>query len=263
MTTAAQAQRSRTVPAQWAGAVAFEWTKLASVRSSRFLLVIAVLATAGGAWLIGASVKASGDNGFDTAMPAPYIASQVLLVTQSLAVVVATLFITNEHSNGTIKTTLQAVPVRGRMLLSKALVIMVCSFVAGLLLTAVGTAVAAPAAGDYGTFTNSQLVDVILAGGIYLALLNCMVLGIGAALRNSAGTITGTFVLIYVVPQVLPIFDVGWLNDAVDYLPSVAATALATNSGAPYGWTIALGLLSGWAAAGLTAGYILLRNRDA
>jgi ABC-2 type transport system permease protein len=253
--------RSRS--ARWRGSLAFEWTKLASIRSTWFSLVIALLVTLGVGVLLGVSARASAENGFDSAAPSPYLAFQAILVAQFPIVVVAALFITAEYSSGSIRTTLQSVPVRGRMLASKLIILAGGGLVTGVLLSVLGTLVTAPAAGQYGAFTAGEFVGTVLAAGGYLAMLSIMVLGLGAALRSAAGTITTILVLLFALPQLLPVFGVDWLTDLVKYLPTNAATVLGLQVAQPYGWAVALLVLGGWGLAAVVAGYTVLRARDA
>lgn len=241
----------------------FEWTKLSSVRSTWMSMVIALIVAIGGSWLIAASAKASGDNGLDTALPAPFIAFQALTIAQILMIVVATLSMTSEYSSGSIMTSLQSVPVRGFLLSAKMIMLVVVGLVFGAVLTVLGVLIAVPAAGEYGSYTGAELVNAILGAGAYVALLNVLTVGLGTALRSSAGTITTILAVLLILPQVLPVFGIDWLANVADCLPSNAATALVTHSGDPYGWGVGLALMAGWAAAGAIAGYAVLRTRDA
>src|SRR5699024_11222659 len=64
------------VGSPWVGAIAFEWTKLVSVRSTWWIVAVSVFATLFGSGLLGASALASGRNGLDSAAPAPYFVVQ-------------------------------------------------------------------------------------------------------------------------------------------------------------------------------------------
>lgn len=262
-TPAAPTVPDLSIPRRWQGALAFEATKLFAVRSTWISLGIAVVLQAGLAMLFGWSAKASAENGFDAAAaPAPHLAFQSILITQFLIIVVATLFLTSEYASRSITTTLQSVPVRGRMLASKLTVIALTAGVAGLVLQLIGTLVAWAFAGSYGAFTAGELIGGTLAAGGYLALLAMLVLGLGAALRNAAGTITSALFLLLVLPQALPLFGVDWLTKAANYLPTNAAIVLGMNADQPYGPGVALLLLCGWAAAGIVAGALVLHHRD-
>lgn len=249
-------------PARWAAAAAFEATKLASLRSTWLLLSLALLGQGALAWLLGASALASGENGYDTAMPAPFLAFACLQLSQLFIAVFAALSITSEYGSGTITTSLQAVPVRIRFMGSKAAVLGVAGFVSGSVLVGVGTLVAAPSAGRYGEFTPGQLATAMLGAGTYLGLLAMMMLGLGAALRSGAGTVTAAFVLLFGLPQVLQLFAVDAVREAANFLPTHAAAVLGAAAEQPYGPGAALAVLAAWTTVFLGAGYAALRGRD-
>ncbi|TDE95790.1 ABC transporter [Occultella glacieicola] len=243
-------------------AIAFEWTKLAGVRSTLWLLATGTLLTVAGALLIGASARASGVNGYDTATPAPWIAAQNISFTQVAILLVAVFAVTSEYASGSIRTTLLSVPSRGSVLLAKAAVLAGGSAVTGAALVLLGTVSAAAVAAEYGTYTGAQLGHAVLGTAISLALTSILALGIGTTLRNTAGTILTLVVILFALSSVLPIFGQAWLTDLVAYLPGSAAGALVTNASEPYGPAAALAVLAGWAVAGLSAGYLALRSRD-
>lgn len=248
----------------FARALAFEWTKLSGVRATWVNGSIALLGTVGLSILFGVSIRFSAENGFvDQPVLATTFTYQALSVTQALIIAIVTLFVTSEYANGSISTTLQAVPRRGRALLSKAVVGIAVGVVAGLVLGVVGTLSALPAAGDWATFEMGDLVRVSLGSAAYFALLSAMVVGVAFALRSTAGSLVTLFVLIYVVPQVLPAFGVEWLTTAAQYLPFSTFGVLALGLTDPYGVPTAALVMVGWAAAALILGFVLLQRRDA
>jgi ABC-2 type transport system permease protein len=247
---------------QLSSAIAFEWTKLISVRSTWWNMIISVLTTIGLGVLIGASVKASGDNGYDVAMPAPHLAFELILAAEFLIMLLATLFMTSEYSTGSIKTTLQSVPVRARMLLSKVVVVVGCGLVSGLMMSMVGTATVALFAGEYGTYTAPELFLTTLATAVSFALLSVLALGLATVLRSATGTIIAIIVL-FGLPRAVPIFNLDWLTTIGNYLPTEAASVLGMQASDPYGWSAAILVLLGWAVVGVAAGYAVLRRRDA
>ncbi|MCV9992954.1 ABC transporter permease subunit [Paeniglutamicibacter sp. ZC-3] len=243
-------------------AAAFDATKLASLRSTWIILSLALLGQVGLAWLLGASAQASGENGYDTTMPAPFVAFVSLQLSQLFVAVLAALSVTSEYGSGTITTSLQAVPVRLRFLGSKAAVLGAGGFVSGAVLVGVGTLVAAPAAGSYGEFTPGQLATAMLGAGTYLGLLAMMMVGLGSVLRSSAGAVTAAFVLLFGLPQILPLFAAEAVQEAASYLPTNAAAVLGTAAEQPYGPVTAVAVLAAWTTVFLGAGYAALRGRD-
>ncbi|MFF9046873.1 ABC transporter permease subunit [Streptomyces parvulus] len=245
------------------GAVAFEWTKFWSVRATWWNLAVGLLLTVGFAAMVGASADASAKKGVDVTMPAPHHASQAFLISQLAIVVLATLALTSEYSSGSIRTTLQSVPKRGRMLRAKTLVVAAVVVVAGIVLSLLGTLVAAPLMGGHGAYTGGQLLGTAIGAGVYLALLAVTAIGLGTVLRSAAGTITTLIMVLLALPQLMGVVGADWLETASDYMPSVAGTVLLTQDGDPYGGGTALLVLAVWALAGHLAGAAVLRRRDA
>ena len=245
------------------GAVAFEWTKFWSVRATWWNLAVGLLLTVGFAAMVGASADASAKKGVDVTMPAPHHASQAFLISQLTIVVLATLALTSEYSSGSIRTTLQSVPARGRMLRSKTLVVAAVVVASGFVFSLLGTMVAAPLMGHYGDYSSGQLFGTALGAGVYLALLAVMAIGLGTVLRSAAGTITTLIMVLLALPQLMGVVGAKWLETASDYMPSVAGTVLLTQDSDPYGAGTALLVLLLWALAAYAAGTAVLRRRDA
>ncbi|MEV5825064.1 ABC transporter permease [Spirillospora sp. NPDC052242] len=245
------------------GAVAFEWTKLRSVRATWWNLAMGLLLTVGFAAMVGSSAAASAAKGVDVTMPAPHHASQAFLISQLTVVVLATLALTGEYSSGSIRTTLQSVPVRGRMLLSKTLVVAAAVVVAGFVFSVLGSLVAAPLMGAPGDYSAGQLFGTALGAGLYLALLAVMCVGLGAVLRSAAGTITTLILVLLAVPQLLGVIGSSWLESFADFMPGEAGAVLMTGADDPYGAPVALLVLVLWGLASFAAGLTALRRRDA
>lgn len=239
-----------------------EITKFFGLRSLTGLYAVGLLVTVALGWLLGASAKASGDNGIDSAMPAPLIVFATLQFGQ-LFFAAAALHVTGEYSSGTMTSTLQAVPRRGIVVGAKALVLGLLGLVTGLVLIPVATLPTALAAGRYGEFDLSQLFSASLGAGTYLALLSLMVLGLGLLCRNSTGAIISLIVLVIGLPQILGLIPIDWVQSMIQYLPTNAATFMATGASEPYGPVVAVVILVLWSVVLLGAGMLMLKRRDA
>lgn len=260
--TAASAPSSR--PVLFGRAVAFEWTKLVGVRATVVNGVFAVLGTIGLAALFGVSIRLSGQNGYADPTPAAMMGFQSMIMIQALVIAIITLFCTSEYATGSIRTTLQAVPRRGRMLLAKAVIGFGVGVVSGLVLTPIGSVAGGIAGGgEWAPLDGSSVWEATLGTATFLGLLGLVVVGLAVALRSTAGSLVSLFVLMYVVPQVLPAFGVDWITTATDYLPFTAFAVLGTGSSEPYGWPIALVTMAGWALVSMLVGAWLLHRRDA
>lgn len=260
--TAAPDLRAPGRPILFGRAVAFEWTKLVGVRATWVNGVLALLGTIGLGMLFGASVRYSGENGFVDVTPATSLAFQSVVVGQALVMAIMTLFVTSEYATGSIRTTLQAVPRRGRLLSAKVAVAAGVGAVAGLVLTPLASVAAALLGRNWVPLgTAGDLAVATLGTMAFFALLGVLVVGLALALRSTAGSLVTLFVLMYVVPQVLPAFGVEWLTKAADYLPFSAFAVLGLGSG-PYERPVALLVMGVWALLALVIGGVLLRRRD-
>lgn len=240
-----------------------ESSKFLSLRSLTGLFAAGILATIALGWLLGASAKASGENGYDTAMPAPLLVFATLQFGQLLFAAAAVLHLTGEYSADQIGSTLQAVPRRGVLLAAKSIVVVAAGFLGGVLAIALGTIPTALGAERFGVFTAGDLVSAALGAGGYLALLGLMVIGLGLLIRNSAGAIVAMLMLVIGLPQILQMVRIEWVQEMVAYLPSNAATFMATGAVEPYGPGIALLVLIAWAAVLLGAGAARFMRSDA
>jgi ABC-2 type transport system permease protein len=249
------------------GAIAAEWTKVWSVRSTWWSLLAAALLTAAGG-LQFAIYTANGNTNADPSddkgvVTLGSLAIQAMDLGQFAVIALAMLVITAEYSSGTIRTTLQWVPRRGRMLLAKAAVVAVLIFVAGVLLGVLGMATAAPLLGRWGTFALPQATSDALAIGLYLALVGVFALGIGAMVRSAVGTLIIVFLILTVLPALLGASNIEFVTRVADGLPSGAGHHFMQGDSSPYPPLVGLVLLTAWAVASVGAGYVVLRRRDA
>ncbi|MDA0567910.1 ABC transporter permease [Streptomonospora sp. S1-112] len=244
----------------FAGSVAAEWTKLWSLRSTWTCLATAVLLTAGPAAL-GATVLESG--GQVANMTAHGMLPTVVMLSQFALVAVASLIITGEYATGAVRTTLTAVPVRGRVLAAKALVLVAAVFPVGLALGGVSIGISTVVFGDAMVFEAEHVAHAVLGTAGYLTAVSLFALGLGTALRSTAGTITATVGVLIGVPMFSTMLNNETILEIASYLPADAGLPLMMGSTDPYGWPAGAALLGAWAAAALAAGYAALRLRDA
>ncbi|OZM71341.1 ABC transporter permease [Amycolatopsis antarctica] len=256
-----------------AGAVAAEWTKFWSLRSTWWGLAAAAGLQLGYSALLALSLRAQYAAGSVSAaeLSAPSVAAEsVLYLTQLAVLTVASLTIASEYATGSIRSTLQWVPARWRVPVAKCAVLMPVMFGAGVLFSASSIGLGTAVLGGKAPAPDGGAVLGAVAGtGAYLALLSALAIGVGTALRSVAGSIAVTFALLLVAPLLLA--GMG-MTAAVDYLPGVAGLNLMvvdgqvnpmTSAPAPYGGAVALTITAAWAAVALLTGDRVLRTRDA
>ncbi|MFC0508777.1 ABC transporter permease subunit [Micromonospora costi] len=267
MTTTLTTARPATRSGGFGGTVAAEWTKLWSVRSTWWTLLAAALvtaATAGQLAIYAANANTNDDPADDAGIVTvgSVLASSVELA-QYAVLALGLLAITSEFTSGTIRTTLQCTPSRGRVLLAKAVVTAAVTFPAGLLLGGVGVLVARPVLGEWGSAPAAGTARDVLAFATYLALVAVLALGLGAALRSAVLTLVVLVATLMIVPLSLQEPDIAVLNRIADGFPGVAGNHFLAGDTDPYPAAVGLLLLAGWAVAALALGRAALRRRDA
>ena len=253
-----------------AATIAAEWTKLWSVRSTWWCLA----GTAAMMALFGGSLgyqpdQPSGAPPAEQLLPVEYAAMGALLLAQFALIALAVLAITAEYATGSIRSTLLWDPRRGRVLLAKALVLALVALVAGTAVAALAVIAADLLAGRYGVFVLSEVAAVCARIGCYLAVAALFALGVGTAIRSTAGALTTIFLLFLLMPYVLLQATSDLVVTISRYLPGVAGMEYIGTAellgivDLPYGPNGGLAILAAWAAAALVAGYSVLRLRDA
>lgn len=170
---------------------------------------------------------------------------------QFAVIALAMLVITSEYSTGAIRSTLRAVPVRGRVLLAKAGVAAAVASGAGLVLAAAGLFAARLGLRDYAVVDNGDAAAAAVRIAAYLGLVAILSVGMGAALRSAVGTLSAVLVLLVGLSMVVP-------EPVSDYLPGVAGASFVSDGDVTGGLILVV-----WTAAVLAAGHAVLRRRDA
>jgi len=198
--------------------------------------------------------------------------------------VVAALFITAEYRRNLIRVTFAASPRRGRVLLAKAAVVAVVSFVVGVaggaLAILLGGAITK--ARGYYEFPVSGVTElkVIIGTGVFAAVAAVLALAIGAIVRRGAAAVAIVVVAIAVpiflaISGALPLHAADWvlrvtpaagiaLQQAYIQYPQVTGVIYSPLSGYyPLAWWAGLLVMAAWAGVLLAGAAYLLRRRDA
>ena len=261
-----------------------EWIKLRTLRSSMWCLALVLLLTIGFGLLLAATVNAPGHGALQADAQKQLVVQVATLgvnFTQLVVAVLGVLVISGEYTTGMIRSTFAAVPTRLPALFAKLLVLVVVTFVVGLvaiLATAVVTAPILSGKGvDFHVF-DSDVMLALLGGAGYLALIAALAFGAGAILRNSAGGIASALGLILVVPPILSIIaritSATWVQNVAAFLPSSAGAkmfALAPSGAAASAPSDVITLTAGsgllvllaWVIVFLVMAAVLVKRRDA
>ncbi|MEV0612476.1 ABC transporter permease [Nonomuraea sp. NPDC050404] len=257
-------------------ALGSEWAKFWSVRSTWWCLACAVVLTVltsvtlGGATVTDALRE--GRAGVRVVASEPVISATSFA--QFALVALAMMVITSEYLAGGIRVTLQATPARGVVLAAKSLVTGVVMFAAGVLAGAVATAVvyvvlSIDVFGGIVVLPAGEVVLDLLGMGVFYALVSVMTIGVGAALRSAAGTLTVVFMLLMGLPLVALTTGNETLVDLSLRMPMFAGLAFMDSTqnltGGPMPYSAGEGLvwLLAWTALAVAVGHTLLRRRDA
>jgi ABC-2 type transport system permease protein len=249
-----------------------ESTKLRSLRSVWYTtLIAAVLGIGFGALASSAQANAYFDlSAADQAIFDPTSVSLSSTLASGMVIaILGTLVITSEYATGMIRTTLAAVPRRGRLFDAKVLNVAAVGFALSEFVAFtcffVGQALLAGTGAPHASLDQPGVLRAVVGAGLYLAALALLGLGIGTLVRSTAGAISLLMtitLLVRLVSMALPEAMARWMNK---YWPTTAGgkiinTVPDPESLPPWG---GLGLMCGFVAAILLAGYVLLRVRDA
>ncbi|GAA4966379.1 ABC transporter permease [Actinoplanes utahensis] len=187
-------------------ALAAEWTKLWSVRSTGWSLLITGLTVVGVAVVSGRTLLSYRPPADVSAADVVGAAMEGVVFGQLAIGVLGAMVITGEYGTGMIRSTLAAVPARNRLLLAKAIVVAAVALVTGTLTGLLAFLVARPMIGSPAagvSLTDPGVLRAVAGSGLYLAVLAVFALATGTILRHSAGTITTLILAILIVPSML------------------------------------------------------------
>jgi len=272
MTASQIAAASRAVPPRLVRArdvLAFEWTKLRSVRSNYVTLIIAAMATIGSTALVAHAVGSAPtppQSGPITALSLSflgYVEYAVIPVS-----VLAVLQFTSEYTTGLISTTFCAVPRRWAVLAGKAAVTGGTALVAGEILGFACFFLAqAVLSGRHRGLSLAQpgVPGAVLAGGFLLCACALTALGLGAIIRHTPGAIAATLAAIYGVAALCLALPSPWKDDFGRFtMPFAAAQVLATHpQSGLLSPSLSMLVLIGWPATALLAAALVITRRDA
>jgi len=255
---------------QWR-VVLSEWTKLHSLRSTRWSLLAGVLLTIAFPVLF-AAVTSSHWGSMSPQERADRHPLDIALagvnVSQLAIAVLGVLVITGEYSTGMIRASFTAVPKRLPVLWAKTTVFGVVSFL--LMVPPVLIAFFASQAILSRhhllqiSFSHPGVARSVIGGAIYLLLVGVFALGIGAIVRNTAGGIATFAAIFFVIPPLMNILPTSWNNAISQYLPSEAGRQIfSLTHGAHSLAPLPGGLLFlGYCALTLAIAAVLLVRRD-
>jgi ABC-2 type transport system permease protein len=211
-----------------------EWTKLRSVRSTFWALTVTVVLGVA----LGAVISAATAHGYPRFSVSekqswdPTGISQSGMVIAQLAIaVLGVLCISSEYSSGMIRTSLIAVPKRGRVLAAKALVFAVVTFVVGEITCFaaffVGQALISGHA-PHAALGDPGVARAVAGGGLYLVALAVLSVAAGALLRYAAAAIACMIAVLLVLPLIAQALPGSWRNPVTEFWPTQAGSQITS-----------------------------------
>ncbi|KAB2343049.1 ABC transporter permease subunit [Actinomadura rudentiformis] len=257
--------------ATFGNVVSAEWTKVLTVRSTFWTLLAGIIVTIGLSLLLAwaftsqyGEMSAADRAEFD---PAAYSLAGVNFGMVAFGVL-GVLVITGEYATGMIRTSLIAMPRRVEFLAAKALALGAVTLIVGVLVS-------------FASFLPCQLIfksqkidaslgddgvlRAVVGGGLYLALIALLALGIGALLRHTAGSVSVILGVLFVLPIIAQFLPGDWASTVSRFLPSGAGGAVMSvkpAEGVLSPWT-GFAVLVLYTVVVLAAALFAIQKRDA
>ena len=249
-----------------------EWTKLRSLRSTRWSMLVAVVLSIVlpllGAiltdthWAHMSASDRAGRHPLDIALFGVRVAQLAIGV-------LGVLVISGEYSTGMIRATLGAVPKRLPVLWAKVIVFAAVSF--ALMLPTVLIAFF----GSQAILNQHHILQIpfsehgvarsVIGGALYLTVVGVFALSMGAITRNTAGGIALFAGIFFVIPPLMNVLPTSW-NDAIsEYLPSNAGADILSLTHGRHDLAPGpgFGLFCAYTAISVAVAAVLLVRRDA
>ena len=252
-----------------------EWTKIRSVRSTVWSLLLLVVLTVGLTCLIMTVTVATWNKGSGGGQHVALIADPVGAILgsgiefgQLTICVLGVIVISSEYSTGVIRASLLAVPRRIPMLAAKGAVFAAVVFVVGEAVSFIsffaGSAILHSHVAV--SLTDPGVTRAVIGAGLYLTVLGLFAMAIGGLVRHTAGSITGVIGFVLVLEPLAQLLPTSVGKHVHAYLPSEAGQLIAQAHQQPGNllspWQ-GFGVFCAWTAALLIAAGILLYRRDA
>ena len=248
-----------------------EWTKIWSVRSTPWTLLILVIATAGISTLISWGESTHLD---DPGAPArntidvTYNSLAGLTLGQLAIAVLGVLVVTTEYSTGGIKATLTAVPNRMRVLAAKGIVFAIIATVVGMITSFLTFYVTTPFWAHQhmaAHISDPTVLRAVIGAGLYILASGMFGFALGTIIRHTAGAITAAVALLLVVPPLMNLLPGTWGKDIYKVFTSNAGSMIATTMPQDdhlSAWPGYIAMTIWWVVP-LILGAYLIRRRDA
>ena len=241
-----------------------EWEKLRSIRTTFWSLIITAVAMVGiGAIVAAVHTGTRSGRGFD-ALSGTFTG---VLLAQLAIGVLGVLTVTSEYSTGMIRSTFIAAPQRRAVIVAKAGVVGLVTFLVGTVASFASFFVSTAILSSHGIHLSlgaPGALRSVIGAGLYLGILAVLAVGLGTLIRSSAGGIAALVGLLLVLPTLSQAIPTSIRGSVEKFLPANAGQAvfLHTDTGSLSPW-IGLLVFAAYSAAALGIGLIMVGRRDA
>jgi ABC-type transport system involved in multi-copper enzyme maturation permease subunit len=248
-------------------AMAAEWVKFRSLKSSWLILASAFVAL-----IVLALVIAYNTRNPSPGMDADNLALSATLqgyhLGELLLGALGVLVVTAEYSSGTIRTSLVAVPKRLPVLWAKLLVVIPLVTVTMLVSAFIAFVSSEALLARYRpgwSLSDPGAVRVVIGTALYLGALTALGGAIGWIVRSTPGALVTYLGLTLVIPVIVGDLMGSFGRAVAKYLPSEAGTSFVTSIRLPdlLAPTAAAFVVLAWVVASIAVAAVVLRRRDA
>jgi ABC-2 type transport system permease protein len=257
----------QTAPVSLRGALASEWVKFRSLRSSWLLLLAGALGLVVLALIIGYNTRHLGP-GMD---PEDYAATSTLQgfhLDELLLGALGVLLVSGEYATGTIRATLVAVPRRLPVLWAKLLLIaplVTLTMLASSLVAFVSSQALISHYRASASLGDPGVLRAVLGTGVYLGAITLIGAGIGWIVRSTPGALVTYLGLLLVLPVITGNLLGSWGRAIAKFLPSEAGMSILTSVRLPDLLSPASSaiVLAVWVVVTVAVAAVVLSRRDA
>ncbi len=244
----------------WLRTVRAELRKLTSTKMPLAFLIVLVVIGAATAIAVAFGTDMDGSKTFiSTAAD-----QQSLMAFAGNAFVIAGLFgaiaVAREYGHGTVVLTFLTTPRRPQAVLAQYAAAFVGGSVLGLVAAGVsaGSVAAGLTATDYGFMVSAAgLTQVLTASTLAGGAGAVLGAGVGALVRNTGGAVTGTILLLVILPPLA----VQMVNETATWVPSILANVVSGIDNV-VGMGAAIAAIGMWAVVPAAIGLVAVTRRD-
>jgi len=248
-----------------------EWTKLWSLRSTRWTLFVACLAMAGLGPLIAVITMARWNHlplGQRLTLDPIERSLGGYHIAQLAIGVLGVLVISGEYSTGMIRSSLMAAPKRLPVLWAKLLVFTTVAFVLMIVTAFIGYLASQAIFTQHHVnvpLSQAPAFRVLIGTVLYMSVTGIICVSLGTMIRSTAGGISAYVAIMFVLPGLAEILPASMGNAINPYLPSNAGGAVTNVLRQAHTFSAwgGFALFCGYAVVAVVAAAYLLRKRDA